>query len=37
VTLLFGGLFLIAMAWFAARYPMISPRLAADTLEREHH
>jgi hypothetical protein len=36
-TLLFGGLFLIAMGWFAARYPMISPRLAADTLEREHH
>jgi hypothetical protein len=37
VTLLFGGLFLIAVAWFAGRYPMISPRLAADTLEREHH
>ncbi|HEX4600810.1 MAG TPA: hypothetical protein VH116_05400 [Gemmatimonadales bacterium] len=37
VTLLFGGLFLLSFAWFAARYPMVSPRLAADTLEREHH
>jgi hypothetical protein len=36
-TLLFAGLFLVAMGWFAARYPMISPRLAADTLEREAH
>ncbi|HKW40996.1 MAG TPA: hypothetical protein VJN39_07100 [Gemmatimonadales bacterium] len=36
-TLLFGGLFLLSMGWFGARYPMISPRLAADTLEREHH
>src|SRR5437879_4146807 len=35
VTVLFGGLFLLAMGWFATRYPMISPRLAADTLERE--
>lgn len=37
VTLLFGGLFLLAMGWFAGRYPMLSPRLAADTLEREAH
>ena len=37
VTLLFGGLFLLALGWFAARYPMLSPRLAADTLEREAH
>ena len=37
VTLLFGGLFLLSLAWFGARYPMLSPRLAADTLEREHH
>ena len=37
VTLLFAGLFLVAMGWFATRYPMISPRLAADTLEREAH
>ena len=37
VTLLYGGLFLLSMAWFALRYPMISPRLAADTLEREAH
>ena len=37
VTLLFGGLFLLAFGWFAARYPMVSPRLAADTLEREAH
>lgn len=36
-TLLFGGLFLLSLGWFAARYPMVSPRLAADTLEREHH
>jgi hypothetical protein len=37
LTLLFGGLFLLALAWFAARYPMLSPRLAIDTLEREAH
>jgi hypothetical protein len=37
VTLLFGGLFLLALGWFAGRYPMLSPRLAADTLEREAH
>jgi len=37
VTLLFGGLFLLSFGWFAGRYPMLSPRLAADTLEREHH
>ena len=37
VTLLFAGLFLLALAWFAARYPMLSPRLAVDTLEREGH
>lgn len=36
-TLLFGGLFLLSLGWFAARYPMLSPRLAADTLQREHH
>src|SRR3989441_207172 len=37
VTLLFGGLYLLAIGWFAARFPMISPRLAADPLEREQH
>ncbi|HYK82560.1 MAG TPA: hypothetical protein VEU55_05395 [Gemmatimonadales bacterium] len=37
VTLLFAGLFLLSLGWFAARYPMLSPRLAADTLERERH
>src|SRR5712691_5801117 len=37
VSLLFGGLYLLAIGWFAARFPMISPRLAADTLEREQH
>jgi hypothetical protein len=37
VTLFFGGLFLLAWAWFASRYPIISPRLAADALEREAH
>lgn len=36
-TLLFGGLFLLSYGWFGARYPMVSPRLAADTLQREHH
>jgi len=36
VTCFFGGLFLLAVAWFAGRYPMLSPRLAADALEREH-
>jgi hypothetical protein len=36
-TLLFAGLFLLSLGWFGARYPMISPRLAADTLEREQH
>jgi hypothetical protein len=32
----FGGLYVLSYSWFAARYPMISPRLAADTLTREH-
>jgi len=36
-TLFFGGLFFLSWAWFAGRYPIISPRLAADALEREHH
>jgi hypothetical protein len=35
--LLFGGLYALSYSWFAARYPMLSPRLAADTLERERH
>lgn len=34
--LFFAGLYALSYSWFAARYPMISPRLAADTLEREH-
>ncbi len=33
----FLGLFLLSWAWFAWRYPIISPRLAADALEREAH
>ncbi len=37
VTLFFGGLFCMSWAWFASRYPIISPRLAADALEREQH
>jgi hypothetical protein len=37
VALLFGGLFLASLGWFAAHYPMVSPRLAADALERERH
>lgn len=36
-ALLCGGLFAAAWGWFAGRYPIVSPRLAADTLEREHH
>ena len=36
VTLLYAGLFLLAFGWFARRYPLLSPRLAADTLGREH-
>jgi hypothetical protein len=34
--LFFGGLYALSYSWFASRYPMVSPRLAADTLEREH-
>jgi hypothetical protein len=37
VTAFFAGVFLVAYAWFGARFPMVSPRLAADTLERERH
>jgi hypothetical protein len=32
-----GGLFFLAYGWFATRYPMVSPRLAAETIAREHH
>jgi hypothetical protein len=34
--LFFAGLYALAYSWFANRYPMLSPRLAADTLDREH-
>ena len=37
MTLFFGGLFLLSWAWFAGRYPILSPRLAADALDREQH
>ena len=37
MALFFGGLFLLSWGWFAGRYPIISPRLAADALEREQH
>jgi len=37
VTAFFAGVFLLAYAWVGARLPMVSPRLAADTLERERH
>jgi hypothetical protein len=37
VALLFGGLFLASLGWFGARYPMLSPRLATDAVERERH
>jgi len=33
--LLFLGLFFLCFAWFARTYPMVSPRLAMITLERE--
>jgi hypothetical protein len=33
----FAGLFLLSYAWFARRFPMVSPRLAARALEQEHH
>lgn len=38
-TLAFLGLFLVSYGWFAKTYPMVSPRLALITLEREqgHH
>lgn len=36
VTLFFLGMFLLSLAWFAGRHPMLSPRLAAETLSREH-
>jgi len=35
--LFFAGVFFLSWAWFARRYPIISPRLAADALEREQH
>ena len=34
--LFFAGLFALSYSWFGGRYPMVSPRLAADTLQREH-
>jgi hypothetical protein len=34
-TLLFIGLYLVSYALFARRFPMLSPRLAEITLERE--
>ncbi|HEV8399189.1 MAG TPA: hypothetical protein VGQ18_05030 [Gemmatimonadales bacterium] len=36
-ALFFGGIFFLSWAWFAGRFPIISPRLAADALEREQH
>ena len=36
-TLLFVGVYLLAYALFARTFPMISPRLAEITLERERH
>ena len=33
----FAGVFLLAYSWFAGRYPMVSPRLAARTLAADHH
>ena len=34
-TLLFAGLFLLSYAWFGRTFPMLSPRLAEITLDRE--
>jgi hypothetical protein len=34
-TVAFLGLFLLAYGWFARRYPMLSPRLAMISLEKE--
>jgi hypothetical protein len=34
-TLVFAGLFLLCYAWFARTFPMVSPRLAEITLDRE--
>jgi len=36
-TVAFLGLFLLAYALFARTYPMVSPRLAEITLDRETH
>jgi hypothetical protein len=36
-TLMFLGLFLLSLAWFGSRYPMLSPRLAADALGQAGH
>lgn len=38
-TLAFLGLFLLSYGWFARTYPMVSPRMALITLEKEqgHH
>jgi hypothetical protein len=33
----FAGLFALTYGWVAARIPMVSPRLAARTLDAEHH
>jgi hypothetical protein len=37
VLLFFAGLWALAYGWFAGRYPMVSPRLAARTLAADHH
>ena len=37
VTVFFAGLFFLSWGWFAGRYPIISPRLTADALQREQH
>jgi hypothetical protein len=34
-TLLFAGCFFLCYAWFTKRFPMVSPRLAMITLEKE--
>lgn len=36
ITIGFLGVFLLSYGWFAKTFPMLSPRLAAETLESEH-
>ena len=37
VTAGFLGLFLLSYGWFANTFPIVSPRLAAEAQELQHH